>query len=65
MYKCNYTTLINYISFTNKITYSYEYNFYYTIICIRIGVIILKWLYKWLIVFLYSKYKKQAILMPI
>ena len=40
MYRCNYTTLFNHTSFTNKITYSYEYNNYYTIIRVRIGVII-------------------------
>ena len=37
---CNFTILINYISFTNKITYSYEYNNFYVNIRIRIGVII-------------------------
>ena len=40
MYRCNYTSLINYISFTNKINYSYEYNNNYIIVGIRIGVII-------------------------
>ena len=40
MYRCNYTTLINYISFTNKIIYSYEYNNNYIIIRIRKGVFI-------------------------
>ena len=40
MYTCNYTTLINYITITNKITYSYMYNNNYNIIRIRIDVII-------------------------
>ena len=39
MYRRNYTTLINYISFTNKITYSYDYNNIYIFVCIRIRVI--------------------------
>ena len=40
MFRCNYTTLNNYISFTNRITYSYEYNNNFNIIRIQIGVII-------------------------
>ena len=40
MYKCNYTTLTNYISITNKITYSYMYNKNYIIIRTRIDAII-------------------------
>ena len=40
MYRCNYTTLINYITMTNKITYSYIYNNNYNKFRIRIDVII-------------------------
>ena len=40
MYGCNYTILINYISITNKITYSYKYNNKYIIIRIQIDVIV-------------------------
>ena len=40
MYKRKYTTLINYITITNKITYSYMYENNYINIRIRIDVII-------------------------
>ena len=40
MYRCKYATLINYISFTDKINYSYEYNNKNIVIRVRIGVII-------------------------
>ena len=40
MYRCNYTTLINFITMTNKITQSYMYNNNYNIIRIPIDVII-------------------------
>ena len=38
MYKRKYATLINYITITNKITYSYMYKNNYNIIRIRIYV---------------------------
>ena len=40
MYRCKYNTLINYISITNKITYSHNYKNDYINIRIRIDVII-------------------------
>ena len=40
MYRSIYTTLINYISITNKIKYSYKYNNNYIIIRIPTDVII-------------------------
>ena len=40
MYKRKYTTLINYITITNKINYSYMYKDIYINIRIRIDVII-------------------------
>ena len=40
MYGCNSTILINYISITNKVTYSYKYNSNYIIIRIRKDVLI-------------------------
>ena len=40
MYRRKYTTLINYIIITNKITYSYMYKNSYNNIRVRIDVII-------------------------
>ena len=40
MYKRKHTTLINYITITNEITYSYMYKNEYNVIRIRIDVII-------------------------
>ena len=40
MNSCNYIILVNYNISTKKINYSYEFNNYYIIIRVRIGVII-------------------------
>ena len=60
-----YTTLVNYIALTNKISYSYEYNNNYIFIRIRIGVIIKYSIYKDLTPFLYNKKAELVVLMLI